>query len=132
MPRCYYYAIRLEDGTAQILTSTAADPTHLGLSNTKLLPEKRTIMDTGQAHLEWICSTGDVSQAAIALLAHATTGEQITRRYARRFQAEVLSTLPPNGWTLRADQLRHWVATQRRHDRATQAHTLLEPMRMSS
>jgi hypothetical protein len=121
MSRCYYYAVRLKNGTAQILASRASNAALMTSNNTKLLPERRTIADTQQLGLEWLCQDGGFSQAAIALLAHATTGTLITRRYAQRFQAEVLAQLPSQGWVLRADQVRHWVAVQRHNEQAKQA-----------
>jgi hypothetical protein len=126
MPRCYYYAIRLKDGIAQILTSREAEVARLTPENTRLLPERREIADTGLLGLEWVCAEGAFSQAAIAILAHATTGKLITRRYAQRFQSEVLAKRSVDGWILRADQVRLWVASQRRNEHLQQTRTLIE------
>jgi hypothetical protein len=125
MPRCYYYGIRLRDGTPQILVSRFATITALTPDNTQVLLERRNIFDTHQPGLEWLCNQGLVSQAAIALLAHATTAPTLTCRYAQAFQDQVVSQFPPQCWIGRADQIRTWVAVQRRQERLQHSQTLI-------
>jgi hypothetical protein len=129
MPRCYYYAIRQQQGVPQILCSHVSMLALLNAENTWFLPDRRTVLDCGGDDLEWCSPHRAVSQAAIALLGHATTGELITRRYALDFQREVLSNLSRDGWVMRADHVRQWVARKRRQTQKAQNATLLaEPM----
>ncbi len=124
MSRCFYYAVRLKDGSPQILVSTVGNSADLDNQNTKLLPERRFVWDTGLPSLEWSTPEGQASQAAIAILGHATTAPALTRRYAQRFQTLFLDGFPRQGWSCRADEVRSWVAQQRRSDRKLQLQTI--------
>lgn len=124
MPRSYYHAVRLADQTPQILVSSVAHPGDLKLHNTKFLPERRGLKSLEVSPLEWVSAKGEISQAAIALLEHATTAPHLSRRYAEHFQRQVLDALSTHGWTMRADQIRSWVARLRRQEQAQQQLTL--------
>lgn len=124
MPRCYYHAVRLRDQTPQILVSSVAYPQDLKLQNTKFLPERQGLKSLQVSPLEWVSRSGEVSRAAIALLEHATTAPKMAQRYAGSFQRQVLDTLPVQGWTLRADQIRNWVGRTRRQEQSIQQSTL--------
>ncbi|KGF71915.1 hypothetical protein DO97_14220 [Neosynechococcus sphagnicola sy1] len=126
MARLYYHALRTQEGLAQILISPQEQAAAITWDTLELLPAARQVADSGQPGLEWHPSSLEFSQAAIALLAHATSGERSARLYAPIFQATVLSSLPEQGWTLRADQVRRWVALQRRWEAIAHQATLLE------